>query len=386
MSAMSDARPIGQLNLTARQARLFLIAMHVPYVAFTAAMVSTGLGLLPSDNGLVALPLVIVAGALQLRHSLTTSRGVRPRHWPWTLLVLAVLAWAPAPVFGTRWFSMQWYLAASAAMLLPRPLGGLAVAGVAIGYNLLTDVNRAALAFGVPSLIWSISYVTTALLLGAGGLFAAARLVRAVEDLRAARAELAELAVGRERLRISRDLHDLLGHTLSAVSLKGDLALRLLERNEQPRAAAEIESLTAVARSALRDMRDIAQDAHHVSLATEATNAANLLATAGIETHLDVQVTDARPAVDELLGWALREGVTNILRHSAARSCAITVRRDEGHLVLAIENDGAAAAGGGGHGLSGLAARAAALSGTVIGASAPGGRFRLLVEVPEVTR
>ncbi len=161
MSAMSDARPIGQLNLTARQARLFLIAMHVPYVAFTAAMVSTGLGLLPSDNGLVALPLVIVAGALQLRHSLTTSRGVRPRHWPWTLLVLAVLAWTPAPAFGTRWFSMQWYLAASAAMLLPRPLGGLAVAGIAIGYNLLTDVNRAALTFGVPSLIWSTSYVTS---------------------------------------------------------------------------------------------------------------------------------------------------------------------------------------------------------------------------------
>jgi len=341
--------------------------------------------LLPTDNGLVALPLVIVAGALQLRHSLTTSRGVRPRHWPWTLLVLAVLAWTPAPAFGTRWFSMQWYLAASAAMLLPRPLGGLAVAGIAIGYNLLTDVNRAALAFGVPSLIWSISYVTTALLLGAGGLFAAARLVRAVEDLRTARAELAELAVGRERLRISRDLHDLLGHTLSAVSLKGDLALRLLERNEQPRAAAEIESLTAVARSALRDMRDIAQDAHHISLATEATNAANLLATAGIETHLDVQVTDARPAVDKLLAWAIREGVTNVLRHSAARSCAITVHRDDGRVVLVIENDGAAVAGGGGQGLMGLTVRAARLSGTVAGACAPDGRFRLVVEVPELT-
>jgi len=385
MSVISDARPIGQLNLTERQARLFLIAMHVPYVAFTSAMVSTGLGLLPPDNGLVGLPLVIVAGALQLRHSLITSRGLRPRYWPWTLLVLAMLAWVPAPAFGTRWFSMQWYLAASAAMLLPRPLGGLTVAGTAIGYNLLTDVNRAALAFGVPSLIWSIGYLTTALLLGAGGLFAAARLVRAIEDLRAARAELAELAVGRERLRISRDLHDLLGHTLSAVSLKGDLALRLLERNEQPRAAAEIESLTAVARSALRDMRDVAQDAHHVSLATEAASAANLLATAGIETHLDVQVTDARPAVDELLGWALREGVTNVLRHSAARSCAITVRRDDGQVVLAIENDGAAAAGGGGHGLIGLAARAAALSGTASGACGLDGRFRLLVEVPEVT-
>src|SRR6266702_2312984 len=386
MSAISDARPLGQLSLTARQARWFLVAMHAPYVAFTAAMVSTGLDLVPSDNGVVALPLVFLAGALQLRHSLATSHGVRPRYWPLTLLILAVLAWVPNPAFGTRWFSMHWYFAASAAMLLPPRPGLAAVAGIVIAYNLWTDADGAAFAYAsLPSLIWSISYLTTALLLGAGGLFAAARLVRAIEDLRAARAELAELAVGRERLRISRDLHDLLGHTLSAVSLKGDLALRLLERNEQPRAAAEIECLTAVARSALRDMRDIAQDAHHVSLATEATNAANLLATAGIETHLDVQVTDARPAVDELLGWALREGVTNVLRHSAARSCAITVRRDAGRVVLAIENDGATAARGGGNGLMGMATRAAALSGTVIGASAPGGRFRLLVEVPEVT-
>ena len=216
------------------------------------------------------------------------------------------------------------------------------------------------------------------------GLFAAARLVRAVEDLQTARAELAELAVGRERLRISRDLHDLLGHTLSAVSLKGDLALRLLERNEHSRAAAEIESLTAVARSALRDMRDVAHDAHHVSFATDANSAVSLLATAGIETQIDVQVSDTSPAVDDLLGWALREGVTNVLRHSAATRCAISIRRDAGRVVLMMENDGAAPAALGGHGLNGLAARASALSGVANGTSLPDGQFCLLVHVPEV--
>src|SRR5262249_17409146 len=92
------------------------------------------------------------------------------------------------------------------------------------------------------------AHPATVWLMGGGGLVAAARLVRAIDELRDARAELAELAVGRERLRISRDLHDLLGHTLSAVSLKGDLALRLLARSEGARAAAEIASLTAVAR------------------------------------------------------------------------------------------------------------------------------------------
>jgi two-component system sensor histidine kinase DesK len=386
MSAISDARPLGQLSLTARQARWFLVAMHAPYVAFTATMVSTGLDLVPSDNGVVGLPLVFLAGALQLRHSLATSHGVRPRYWPLTLVILAVLAWVPNPAFGTRWFSMQWYFAASAAMLLPPRPGLVAVAGIAMAYNLWTDANGAAFAYaGLPSLIWSIGYLTTALLLGALGLFAAARLVRAVEDLRAARAELAELAVGRERLRIARDLHDLLGHTLSAVSLKGDLALRLLERNEQPRAVAEIESLSAVARAALHDMREVAQDAHRVSLASEAASASSLLATAGIETRLEVEVADAGPAVDELFGWALREGVTNVLRHSAAKSCAIRVRRAETRLVLTIENDGAPAAGGeGGHGLSGLAARAAAVCGTATSEWSPNGHYRLVVEVPAV--
>jgi len=105
-------------------------------------------------------------------------------------------------------------------------------------------------------------------------------------------------------LRISRDLHELLGHTLAAVSLKGDLALPLLERNERPRAVAEIESLSAVARSALRDMRDVVHDARHVSLATEANSAVSLLATAGIKTVVDIQPSDASPTVDVLLGFA----------------------------------------------------------------------------------
>jgi two-component system sensor histidine kinase DesK len=112
---------------------------------------------------------------------------------------------------------------------------------------------------------------------------------------------------------------------------------------------------------------------------------ASLLATAGIETRMDVEVPDASAAVDELFGWALREGVTNVLRHSAATSCAISVRRTERRLVLTIENDGASAAGGdGGHGLNGLAARAAALSGTATSESSPNGHFRLIVEVPQV--
>ena len=121
----------GPVSLTARQARWFLVAMHAPYVAFTPSMVSTGLDLFPADNGVVALPLVFLAGGLQLWHSLATSRGVRPRYWLLTLLLLGAVAWVPNSAFGTRWFSMQWYFAASAAMLLPPRPGLAAVAAIA---------------------------------------------------------------------------------------------------------------------------------------------------------------------------------------------------------------------------------------------------------------
>jgi two-component system sensor histidine kinase DesK len=142
--------------------------------------------------------------------------------------------------------------------------------------------------------------------MGGGGLYAAARLVRAIRELHDARAELAELAVASERLRISRDLHDLFGHTLSAVSLKGDLAIRRLERGDDSGAASEIDSLTAVARAALHDMRNVAQHEHVVSLRSEAGAASGLLATAGIGrvSTLRYHLT----SLDELLGWAVREG------------------------------------------------------------------------------
>jgi signal transduction histidine kinase len=128
--------------------------------------------------------------------------------------------------------------------------------------------------------------------------------------------------------------------------------------------------LTAVARAALHDVQNIAAGDHRVSLATEAEGAASLLAAAGIEAHLDMAVADATPSVDELLGWTLREGVTNVLRHSAATTCSISLRRDRGRVRMEIENDGAAATSTGGSGLVGLAARAAALSGSATGAEA----------------
>jgi two-component system sensor histidine kinase DesK len=361
--------------------------MHLPFVAFQAAIVSTGLGLMPAGEPASVL-FVLAAGALQLRHSLAASRGVRPPYWQLSFVVLVLLCYVPALLFTPfRWQTMQWFVIASAVMVLPARIALPVVAAEVIGWSAayvwtVADSLSPSL-LGVAEATWGLAYATTTLIIGGGGLYAAARLVRAVHELHDARAELAELAVGAERLRISRDLHDLLGHTLSAVSLKGDLAIRLLERDDRPAAAREIDDLTAVARAALHDMRDVARDQHAVSLRNEADAAADLLATAGIRVSMDLADSDLSAPVDELLGWALREGATNVLRHSTAATCLIRVRRIDGHVRLEIENDGAAPPGAEGSGLTGIAARAAALSGTAVCRATDDGRFQLMVDVPE---
>jgi two-component system, NarL family, sensor histidine kinase DesK len=216
---------------------------------------------------------------------------------------------------------------------------------------------------------------------GAVALYGSARLVRVVDELDAARTELAELAVGRERLRVSRDLHDLLGHSLSAVSLKGDLAIRLLGR-DPPAARVEIESLTGVAREALRGVLAVARDEHAPSLRTEADGAAALLGAAGIRARLELDLPDLAPAVETTLAWAVREGVTNVLRHSQATTCSITATSGAGTVRLELVNDGVGGATGQGSGLAGLAERARELSGSVAAGPDGDGRFRLLIQLP----
>jgi two-component system sensor histidine kinase DesK len=233
---------------------------------------------------------------------------------------------------------------------------------------------------------WIVLYGATIILMGGWGLYGAARLVQLFDELRDARTALGETAIGRERLRISRDLHDLLGQSLSAVSLKGELAIGLLERNRPHRAIAEIESLVSVARSALHDMRHIPHRELPISLSKEIVRATDLLSAAGIEPELDIATENLSAPVEELFGWALREGVTNVLRHSAASTCTISVRKERDAVQMVIENDGTIGPAGDGHGLNGLAQRASSLSGTARGYAVGEDHFRLEVMVSEIVQ
>jgi two-component system, NarL family, sensor histidine kinase DesK len=382
---MSQQSPASVKQPLDRRTLWLLVKMHVPFIAFAVAQGGWGFALTPPiDHKAIASLLVIVASALQLRHSLATAAGVRPRYWRWTLALLLAICWVPLGFWGFRWVTLQWYVLASLAMLLP---GRLAI----------VTSGLSALVFGVwytnavPPLlpapgykVWALSYIFALQLLAGVGLYGATRLIRFREELRAAHADLAELAIERERLRISRDLHDLLGQSLSAVSLKGDLAIGLLEREETARATAEIESLVSVARTALHDLLDIAHREPPIALSAEIERANDLFAATGTATRWDIGVDDLAPPIDELFAWALREGVTNVLRHSTATSCSIRIGRQESVVRLDIVNDGAMPSSIGGNGLSGLAARAATLSGVAMGYALGDGRYRLRVDVPEV--
>jgi two-component system sensor histidine kinase DesK len=371
---------------TAQRARWVLIGLHVPMAAFLVLATAQGFGVWRPRDPFIVVPLVLAISALQVRHSLASARGQRPAYWQWSFAAVLLLAYLPLLWLTWQWEMAQWFVAASGVMLLPRPAKYAAVALPALGLALAEAWRSVAdLGLSLPYAAWIVFYVTTVVALGAVSLYGAALLVRAVDELHAARAELAQLEVGRERLRISRDLHDLLGQSLSAVSLKGDLAARLLP-NDPTAARQEIEGLSEVARGALRDVRAVAHDTQRVDFEEETDGAVRLLRAAGVDTTVRVDAGTLAPAVDALLGWSVREGVTNVLRHSDADTCSITVTRDATAVRLEIVNDRAVTPTGVGSGLAGLAERAESLDGFASTTCTRDGSFLLRVEVPaEVT-
>jgi two-component system sensor histidine kinase DesK len=385
MTASTLIGPIASPLWSVRRATSFLVAIHLPFVLFPPLLTITRRPGMPVWEMTVLVLAGAALGGLQLRHSLAAARGERPRAWPWTFAALLVLAYLPGWWFAYDWIpECQWFVLASAAMLLPRRAAVTGAAVVVVGTVLVEAIHAHRLGFTGPQVSLIAWYYLALTVMGPAALYGSARLVRILESLFAARTELAEQALARERLRMSRDLHDLLGQSLSAVSLKGDLAIRLLPSNP-PAARREIESLTSVARSALRDMRAVARDEHDVSLRSELDSAGAVLAAAGVQTSITAELPGLPPPLEAVLAWAVREGVTNILRHSQAETCSIAAGRSASLVWLEIINDGAgaSAAAENGSGLAGLAARAAALGGLAAGERTGRGQFRLSVELPE---
>jgi len=362
--------------------RWIIVAVHVSMLAVPPIYVSVGLGSdPPTGPAVLAVPLGVAVLALQLRHSFALARGHRPRAVWVTVSLLVVLVYAPLPVFSGNWVAQQACVLASTPLVLRGRLLGVAIAASVLGTALSIVLIYAPQVPLITLLYYVVTVAGVTLVFPAAALWGSARLVGILDELRRTRSELADIDVGRERLRVSRDLHDLLGQSLSAISLKGELAARLLARDAQA-AHAEVESLTGVARDALHGVRAITRDEHAVSLRTEIDGAAALAAAAHIAVSVDVDLKDLPPAVESMLAWSVREGVTNVLRHSEATTCSISAHTQNGVTTLTIANDGVRAVSGHGSGLGGLTHRAHALSGAVEAVPIGADRFRLVVRLP----
>jgi two-component system, NarL family, sensor histidine kinase DesK len=353
-----------------------------------------------------------------------------------TVLLLA-LATGLTLTQASGWGFLFTYCAACVAILAPR---GAGFYGVALCSILAAVTSAIAGADGGTVLGFVASSAGIGLLM-----LVMSDLRLRNQQLSDARAELARMAVAQERERFARDLHDLLGHSLSVIALKAELAGRMLsagpgEEASEPevleRAATEVRELEQVARTALGEVRDAVSGYRQPTLAGELAGARMALSAAGIEADVHETVVPLSPDVEAVLAWTVREGATNVIRHSGARHCTLRISAGLPDAGVEVVDDGlgtgarvspvttrdesgvpepvgvgagaahaegsasgaanaagaasaaspapasAALAGKGGHGLAGLAERARLLSGTLEAGALAGGGYRLAVTVP----
>ncbi|GGN35920.1 two-component sensor histidine kinase [Streptomyces fuscichromogenes] len=213
------------------------------------------------------------------------------------------------------------------------------------------------------------------------------QLVATTVELRKARATVAQLAANEERLRLARDLHDLLGHSLSLITLKSELAGRMLP-DHPAKAAQQVSDIEQVSRQALVDVREAVTGYRRPRLAAELAGAQVALTAAAVtaEVPADPDLTDVPEDGEAALAWALREAVTNVVRHSGATRCTVELLRrqtlDGPVLELAVEDDGSGGSGKGpGNGLTGLTERLEKAGGTLEAGRLKHG-FQLVARVP----
>jgi two-component system sensor histidine kinase DesK len=210
------------------------------------------------------------------------------------------------------------------------------------------------------------------------GMLAVGRMIRANRALSAAQEEIIALARTEERNRLARDLHDVLGHSLTTITLKTGVARRLLESSSVDRALEEIREVEHLTRQALNDVRTTVSGYREVSLSAEVVGARAALRAAGVEADLPHAVDNVRPELQTVFGYVLREAITNVLRHAAATRCSVRL----GDTWLEVRDNGrGAGVGTPGTGLAGLRERLAPHGGTVLAGPVPDGGYRLRAEV-----
>lgn len=322
--------------------------------------------------GIASIGVVFV---LQFFISAAGAEGWSMRRRLAVLLAQAVITYLPLLILGTQWAGMTGFLAGSVLLLIPGVIAWVLFSAV------ILSMLAGPLLLGLGA--YSVAYLTVASLDIGLVVFGLSRLTLVIRYVHATRAELAQLAVMKERMRFARDLHDLLGYSLSAITLKAELTRRLVASNPG-RARDELAEMLDVARQALADVRLVASGYRNMSLSKEAASVTGLLATAGIAGRVEINCDPLTETVDTVLATVLREAVTNMLRHSAAKNCAIEATMTGDVVRLRVTNDGVpltAESCRDGGGLENLAVRLAAVGGT-LAAGVRDGRFDVLATVP----
>ncbi|WP_084516871.1 sensor histidine kinase [Microtetraspora niveoalba] len=206
---------------------------------------------------------------------------------------------------------------------------------------------------------------------------------RLAEEAHAGREAQARLAVAEERLRFARDLHDMVGHQLSAIAVKSELAVRLSAADADA-AKDEMAEVRGLARTALRELRETVRGYRRLDLGAELATVRGVLEAAGVSCRLHLPYREVPEGVAPVFAWVIREAATNVLRHSSASRCDITVRHSEEEAVLEVRNDGVArrAVEDVGSGLAGLGERLAAVGGTLDARPTGAGEFVLRAVAP----
>lgn len=269
-----------------------------------------------------------------------------------TFAGLALLSLATVLLVGEHGLATVAYLGVAGVILFPSVVGLAVAAAMAAGVVLSGALDswgsQAGTAFGVLAASFAVYGM---------------RLVmsRNLELLRA-QEENAALAIEGERSRVARDLHDILGHSLTVITVKAELARRLLD-DDPDRARAELDDVERLSRDALSDVRRTVAGFREVTLPGELAKARSALEAADIAARLPGSAEEVPSELRELFAWTVREGITNVIRHSGARSCEVVLHPD----AVEIRDDGRGPGGGpAGVGLAGLRERAAAADATVV--------------------
>jgi len=316
-----------------------------------------------------------VVWSVARRDAFDPARG----HWWLAALDLGIVAIAATLTLAepeSGWIVFFYFASTTASMLLPerRALALIAIAGIAAGVSLLpTEDLASAVVQGVAVSIIGMT------------VYAMSALRRTNLKLHEARMELAAMAVAEERDRIGRDLHDVLGHSLSLIAIKSELAGRLLPGDPE-RARAEIADVEQVARDSLTAVRETVSGYRRPTLDGELAEARVALDAAGIEPTIRHEVGPLAASEDAVLAWAVREAVTNMVRHSAAHHGSITTARRGSTAEIEVTDDGRPppASSKPGSGLRGLRERLERAGGRLEAGPQVDGGYRLVATIPVI--